>query len=192
MSDKEHKRSENSPSREQGDSGEKHESQVVEHENRAQRDGDNETGNMDLGFQTQDGGISNGPELEVYLPMVGTESFFSVQSIHESLLSSSDDDGDLMVTDLAISDENPDLGDKIHVDHGDLPIQETEEGRILSLQSAEFGVNGDLPIQETEEGRILSLQSAEFGVNDQIMVYDPGAHLALVTSIDASSANAEL
>ena len=167
MSDKGHKRSENSPSRQQGNDV-RRESPAVENEDRAQRDGGNETENVDLGFQTQDGGVSNGPELEVYLPMVGTESFFSVQSIHESLLSSSDDDGNLMVTDLAMSDGSPDLGDEIHVDHGDLPIQETEEGRILSLQSAEFGVN------------------------DQIMVYDPGAHLALVTSFDATSANAEL
>ena len=127
---------------------------------RAQRDGGNET---DLDFQTLDSGVDNGPELDIHLPMMGTLS-----SSTSSLLSSDDDDGDLMVTDLAMSDENPDLGVEIHVDRGDLPIQETEEGRILSLQSAEFGVNG------------------------QIMVYDPGAHLALVTSIDATSANAEL
>ena len=169
MSDKGHKRSENSPSREQDDSDVRRESPAVENEDRAQRDGGNETENVDLGFQTQDGGVSNGPELEVYLPMVGTESFFSVQSIHESLLSSSDDDGNLMVTDLAMSDGSPDLGDEIHVDHGDLPIQETEEGRILSLQSAEFGANDQI-----------------------IMVYNPGTYLALVISIDATLANAEL
>ena len=139
------------------------EDRAVENEDRAQRDGGNETENVDLGFQTQDGGVSNGPELEVYLPMVGTESFFSVQSIHARVYYHHQM---MMVTDLATSDENPDLGNEIHVDHGDLPIQETEEGRILSLQSVEFGVN------------------------DQIMVYDPGAHLALVTSIYATSANA--
>ena len=164
MSDKGHKRSENSPSREQDDSGQKQESQVFENEDRAQEDSGNETGNVDLGFETQGGGVDSGPGLNVHLPIMG----FAVESIHESLLPPNDDDGNLMVTGLAMSDENPDLGDQIHVDHGDLPIQETEEGRILSLQSAEFGVN------------------------DQIMVYDPGAHLALVTTIDATSANAEL
>lgn len=122
MSDKGHKRSENSASREQDDSGEKHESLTVENEDRVQGDGGNETENVDLGFQTLDGGVNNGPELEVYLPMVGTESFSSVESTHESLLSPDDDDRDLIVRYLTMRVETPDPGVEIHGEHGNLPI----------------------------------------------------------------------